>query len=401
MRGKKPFRQLAVLLMILSLLFVPACGDVSQSAGQDQTTTEQTASQEKASQKSEAGQTVKKKDTKASTKKSTKKSSQTTKKTTGKKTNSAKKSTGTTSKKVSLKDIPSYTGKAYVEINGNKPYFTKKDLTQKAFEKYSALDSFGRCGVTYANVCLETMPTEKRGAIGMIKPTGWHTVKYDHVDGKYLYNRCHLIGYQLTAENANERNLITGTRYMNVDGMLPFENMVADYVKETENHVLYRVTPMFDGDDLVAKGVLMEAKSVEDNGAGVSYCVFVYNVQPGVTIDYATGESHLSSQKAVETTSSAKRSNRKSKSKSGTSSGYSSKKTSGIAASATASSQKASKSTASSASSQSMEIRGNSNSKIYHCPGQAYYDRMKDSKNLVIFHSEKEAQAAGYRKAKR
>lgn len=395
MKGKRPFRQFAILMMILTLLFVPACGDVSQSAGQNQTTTEQTASQDKASQ------TVKKKSTAAETKKSEKKSSQTTKKTSGKKTDSAKKTTGKTAKKVSLKDIPAYSGKAYVEVNGNKPYFTKKDLTQKAFETYSALDSLGRCGVAYANVCLETMPTEKRGAIGMIKPTGWHTVKYDHVDGKYLYNRCHLIGYQLTAENANNRNLITGTRYLNVDGMLPFENMVADYVKETENHVLYRVTPMFDGDDLVAKGVLMEAKSVEDNGSGISYCVFVYNVQPGVTIDYATGESHLSSQKAVETTSSAKSSNRKSTSKSGTSSGYSSKKTSGTAASTTASSQKASKSTASSASSQSMEIRGNSNSKIYHCPGQAYYDRMKDSKNLVIFHSEKEALAAGYRKAKR
>lgn len=395
MRGKKPFRQLAVLLMILSLLFVPACGDVSQSAGQNQTTTEQTASQEK------AGQTVKKKDTKASTKKSTKKSSQTTKKTTGKKTNSAKKSTGKTSKKVSLKNIPAYSGKAYVEVNGNKPYFTKKDLTKKAFEKYSALDSLGRCGVAYANVCLDTMPTEKRGAIGMIKPTGWHTVKYDHVDGKYLYNRCHLIGYQLTAENANERNLITGTRYLNVDGMLPFENMVADYVKETENHVLYRVTPMFDGDDLIAKGVLMEAKSMEDNGVGVSYCVFVYNVQPGVTIDYATGESHLSSQKSVKSSSSAKSSNRKSRAKASTSSGYSSKKSSGTAASTTASRQKVSKKTSSSASSQSVEIRGNSNSKIYHCPGQAYYDQMKDSKNLVIFHSEKEAQAAGYRKAKR
>ena len=155
------------------------------------------------------------------------------------------------------------------------------------------LDALGRCSVAYASVGTDTMPTEKRGNIGQVKPTGWHTVKYDFVDGKYLYNRCHLIGYQLTAENANEKNLITGTRYLNVQGMLPFENMTADYVKETENHVLYRVTPVFEGNNLVAAGVLMEAESVEDKGEGVEFCVFVYNAQPGVTIDYATGDSWL------------------------------------------------------------------------------------------------------------
>ena len=193
-------------------------------------------------------------------------------------------------------DVPAYSGKPYTAVNNNEPYFTSDDLTTEAFENYSELDSLGRCGVAYANVCLETMPTEKRGSISEVKPTGWHSVKYDNVDGKSLYNRCHLIGYQLTAENANHQNLITGTRYLNVDGMLPFENMVADYVKETDNHVLYRVTPVFTGDNLIADGVLMEGYSVEDEGDGICFCVYAYNVQPGITIDYATGDSWLSSE---------------------------------------------------------------------------------------------------------
>ena len=193
----------------------------------------------------------------------------------------------------SLSDVPEYSGSPYVAVNGNVPYFTEDDLTDVSFESYSDLDSLGRCGVAYASVSTDTMPTEKRGSIGEVKPTGWVNVKYDFVDGKYLYNRCHLIGYQLTAENANEKNLITGTRYFNVQGMLPFENLTADYVKETGNHVLYRVTPIFEGDNLVASGVLMEAESVEDKGEGVLFCVSVYNVQPGVTIDYATGKSEL------------------------------------------------------------------------------------------------------------
>lgn len=192
-----------------------------------------------------------------------------------------------------LDSIPAYSGQAYVEINDNQPSFTKDELVTQSFEEYSPLDSLGRCGVAYANVGLDTMPTEDRGSIGQVKPSGWQTVKYDCVDGKYLYNRCHLIGYQLTAENANKENLITGTRYLNVDGMLPFENLVADYVKETENHVLYRVTPIFEGNDLVASGVQMEAMSVEDNGEGVCFNVYCYNVQPGVIIDYATGDSWL------------------------------------------------------------------------------------------------------------
>lgn len=187
--------------------------------------------------------------------------------------------------------IPEYSGNPYVELNGNVPYFTDEELTITAFELYSELDSLGRCGAGYANICQEIMPTEERGSIGMVKPTGWHTVKYDCIADRYLYNRCHLIGYQLAGENANEKNLITGTRYLNVDGMLPFENEVADYVNDTDNHVLYRVTPVFSGDNLVASGVIIEAKSVEDNGAGVQFNVYCYNVQPGVNIDYATGDS--------------------------------------------------------------------------------------------------------------
>lgn len=190
-----------------------------------------------------------------------------------------------------LESIPEYTGDPYVVINENVPFFTESNFTEEAFETYSDLDELGRCGVAFANVGKETMPTEERGQIGMIKPSGWQTVKYDCVDGKYLYNRCHLIGYQLSAENANEKNLITGTRYLNVSGMLPFENKVADYIKETGNHVLYRVTPIYQDNNLVASGVLMEAQSVEDDT--VKFCVYCYNVQPDVQIDYATGKSSL------------------------------------------------------------------------------------------------------------
>ncbi len=192
-----------------------------------------------------------------------------------------------------LDDIPEYSGAPYVELNGNEPSFTKDDMTLEPFETYSELDSLGRCGVAYANICHDIMPTEARGDIGSVKPTGWQTVKYDVVEGKYLYNRCHLIGYQLAGENANRQNLITGTRYLNVTGMLPFENEVDDYVDRTDNHVLYRVTPVFEGGELVARGVQMEAYSVEDAGDGVCFNVFVYNVQPGVEIDYATGNSWL------------------------------------------------------------------------------------------------------------
>lgn len=191
------------------------------------------------------------------------------------------------------RDMPAYTGNAYDVVNNNDPYFTEADWTTESFETYSELDSLGRCGVAYACIGQDLMPTEKRGDIGSVKPSGWQTVKYDCVDGKYLYNRCHLIGYQLTAENANKKNLITGTRYLNIEGMLPFENMVADYIKETGNHVLYRVTPVFTDANLVSDGVLMEGYSVEDEGAGICYCVFAHNVQPGVVIDYGVGISWL------------------------------------------------------------------------------------------------------------
>lgn len=282
---------------------------------------------------------------------------------TAEKIGSAVKEPGKTeTQNVSIDKIPEYSGKMYVEVNNNSPDFSSKELKSKSYESYSKLDSKGRCGTAQANIGTDIMPTKKRGAIGMVKPTGWHTIKYSNVDGKYLYNRCHLIGYQLTGENANEKNLITGTRAMNVDGMLPFEDMVADYVKETGNHVLYRVTPIYEKNDLVAKGVQMEAKSVEDKGKAVEFNVFVYNVQPGISIDYKTGESTESK---------------------------------------AASGQKSTSSEKSSHESTSSYICGNSRSKVYHCPGQRDYEKMKSSKYLVKFQSEKEAKQAGYRKAKR
>lgn len=186
--------------------------------------------------------------------------------------------------------LPPYSGEPYISVCGGDPDFSENEITSVSYEYYSELDALERCGVCIASVGQDIMPTEKRGSIGQVKPTGWHTVKYDFVDGKYLYNRCHLIGFQLTGENANKRNLITGTRYLNVEGMLPFENMVADYVKETGNHVMYRVTPIFVGDELLARGVHIEAESVEDGGDGIMFNVFCYNVQPGVVLDYATGE---------------------------------------------------------------------------------------------------------------
>lgn len=259
---------------------------------------------------------------------------------------------------VSLDEIPEYTGEPYIAIDHNAPTFTEKEKASDSFETYSKLDSLGRCGTAFANVSRETMPAQERGSIGQVKPSGWHTVKYDNVDGKYLYNRCHLIGYQLTGENANPQNLMTGTRYLNMEGMLPFENMVADYIKETGNHVLFRVKPVFEGDDLIATGVEMEGLSVEDQGEGISFHVFAFNIQPGIQIQYATGESKAKTSPPAKTTSGSQIRNRP-------------------------------------------VIRGNSESKIYHCKGQANYGRMKDSKHLVVFRSEQEALDAGYRKAKR
>lgn len=188
-------------------------------------------------------------------------------------------------------ELPAYSGSPTVEVNGNVPFFTDEDLKTREFEFYSDMDSLGRCGTAWANICVDTMPVEERGKIGSVKPTGWHTVKYDGIDGNYLYNRCHLIGYQLAGENANSKNLITGTRYMNVEGMLPYENEVSYAVTDFNFHVLYRVTPVFEGNNLLASGVLMEAESVEDRGERIRFCVYCYNVQPGITIDYATGDS--------------------------------------------------------------------------------------------------------------
>lgn len=192
-----------------------------------------------------------------------------------------------------LTSIPEYSGEPYVLINDNVPDFSEEDLTTESYEIYGPLDYLGRCTLVEACVGRDLMPTEKRGSISHIKPTGWRLAKYDFVDGKYLYNRCHLIGYQLTGENDNELNLITGTRYMNVKGMLPFEEFVADYVRETGNHVLYRVTPIFEERNLLASGVQMEAMSVEDNGEDIMFNVYCYNVQPGVFIDYETGDHYL------------------------------------------------------------------------------------------------------------
>ena len=201
---------------------------------------------------------------------------------------------------VTLDSIPEFDGQtAYVIINDNVPFFTDED-TSKSYEYYSALDSLGRCGEVIACIGRDLMPTESRGDIGSVKPSGWQSVKYDNVDGQYLYNRCHLIGFQLTGENANKQNLITGTRFLNVMGMLQFENMVADYVKETGNRVLYRVTPIFDGDDLVARGVLMEAMSAHDGGEDLQFCIYAYNCQPGIVINYADGTSYRSDDEAPE-----------------------------------------------------------------------------------------------------
>lgn len=279
-----------------------------------------------------------------------------------------------TNDNISISNIPEYSGEDYIILNNNIPNFSDSDLTTTSFEEYSPLDSLGRCGVAFANIGTDIMPTEKRESISSVKPSGWKSAEYptDVIKGKYLYNRSHLIGFQLTAENANERNLITGTRYFNATLMLPYENMVADYIKETNNHVLYRVTPVFEGNNLVATGVQIEAKSVEDNGEGIEFNVFIYNIQPGITIDYATGDSALSGEEITKTEPSN-----------------------------TSSNPTTNNSNTSTSSTEKTVIRGNSNSKIYHCPGQRDYENMADSKFLVNFNSEQEAIDAGYRKASR
>lgn len=258
-----------------------------------------------------------------------------------------------------VSSIPAYDGNPWTEVNDNVPYFKESDFTSTSYESYNDLDDLGRCGTAVANIGKDLMPKEERGSIGMIKPTGWHTVKYDGIDGEYLYNRCHLIGYQLTGENANEKNLITGTRYMNTEGMLPFENMTADYIKETGNHVLYRVTPIFEGNNLLASGVLMEGESVEDDGKGIEFCVYCYNVQPGIEIDYATGES---------------------------------KQVSAVSAATEAAEPE---STAS-----AIVYVGNQNSHVFHHDWCKSVSKMND-KNKVFFDTREEAVNAGYTPCKR
>ena len=303
-------------------------------------------------------------------------------------------------KSVSSENIPDFSGNMTVVVDNNNPDFTSKDLTTKSYESYSKLDSEGRCQVAEACVGKDIMPKGKRGDIGMVKPTGWHTVKYDNVDGKYLYNRCHLIAYQLTGENANNKNLITGTRSFNVDGMLSYEEMVGDYVRETGNHVLYRVTPVFDGDDLVAKGVQMEAMSVEDKGEDIKFNVFVYNVQDGVKIDYETGESKADSSVEV-TTENSEASKKYHTNQSSSNNSNSSNSNNSNSKSYSSNNKSTTVAKTNTKTSTSKQIRGNSRSKVYHCPGQRDYDRMGTSKYLVTFKSEKEAKSAGYHKAQR
>lgn len=283
MKLNKKLKSLLSILCLIGLLISSFTGCASE--GFDETTTEilETTSEETKTEETEANQTDNQETEKSEESKTEKETEKVNK----------PDSVGDDNSKAVLSQIPEYSGRPYVAINDNIPSFNKYELTTKGYETYASLDSLGRCGGAVASCGKEIMPkaNEERGSISAVKPSGWVQAQYDCVSGKYLYNRCHLLGWQLSAENANKRNLITGTRYMNTEGMLPFENMVADYIRETNNHVAYRVTPIYDGNDLVAKGVQMEAYSVEDEGEGICFNVFCYNVQPGVEIDYTTGRS--------------------------------------------------------------------------------------------------------------
>ncbi len=272
-RRKRARKVLLTLLLAAAMTFTLAgCGGSSSGSGSSSSNSTQSESQSKSNSQSSAAE--KAEDAVSAIAASASGSS-------------AGKSSGA----VVLSKIPKYSGSPYVKLNHNKPAFKTSQLIKRSYEKYGSLDSLGRCTTCIANVSRSTMPTAPRGSIGMIKPTGWHTIRYSFVDGKYLYNRCHLIGYQLTGENANSRNLITGTRYMNVDGMEPFESEIAQYVKSTGNHVLYRVTPVFKGSDLLAHGVHMESESVEDHGSGIKFNIYCYNVEPGTKLNYTNGNS--------------------------------------------------------------------------------------------------------------
>lgn len=287
-------RQISVWGIIISLIFCLIVANGQPDDGNKAVSTPQPVATEITSLKPVATKKVTTSKPKATKKVATSKPEATKKVTTTKPVETKEHLNIGNVSNISVDDIPSYNQSPYVIVNGNIPFFTKDEITDKAFEYYSEQDELGRCGMVWACIGQEIMPTEERGSIGHVRPAGWHTVKYDVIDGLYLYNRCHLIGYQLAGENDNVNNLITGTRYLNVVGMLPFENQVANYVENTNNHVMYRVTPIYEGDNLVANGVLMEAISVEDEGEGLCYNVFVYNVQPGIVIDYATGESYKS-----------------------------------------------------------------------------------------------------------
>ena len=290
-------------------------------------------------------------------------------------------------KKISVNDIPDYSGSAYVEINGNEPYFTDDEITTEAFERYSELDPLGRCGAAFACIGVEIMPTEPRGEIANVTPTGWeyggisNNNVYDCVEDGYVYNRCHLIGFQLAGENDNEKNLITGTRYMNIVGMLPFENQIAEYVKSTNNHVMYRVTPIFKGLDYVAQGVLMEALSVEDNGSGISFCIFAYNVQPGITIDYFTGVNVASGQPLPEVDTSEDDRNNQEASNSGSNSSNSSSSDSSGGAEGDPS---------------NYTYLVNTNSKKFHLPGKSCGERISEENRLYFLGTREEAIENGY-----
>ena len=300
-------RILALLLSLLMVVSLAGCGldDSSYIEGsgdyQGESSSISTGSSEESTEQSQTNQS----ETTSSTTEDT--TSQTeTPSTTVKPTDKPNEGTGVgtgAASAVNPSSLPAFSGTAYTIVNGNQPNFSSSELTTKGYEKYSSLDSRGRCGVALASCGKEIMPgaNEERGSISSITPPGWVQAKYSGISGGYLWNRCHLIGWQLSAENANRQNLITGTRYMNINGMLPFENMVADYIKETGNHVAYRITPIFEGNNLVCSGVQMEAYSIEDEGDGICFNVYCYNVQPGITINYATGESSGPSSESTET----------------------------------------------------------------------------------------------------
>lgn len=280
-------RFLALFLSLIMLLSFAGCNSDTYDYT-DSSTGQPTISTEEDSTKSDTDSQIQPEQSSAVESKDKKDSSSVTEKP------GATISVGTgTAKAVEPSTLPAYSGSAYTVINGNQPNFSASELTTVGYEKYANLDSLGRCGVALASCGKEIMPTddEERGSISSIKPTGWVQAKYDGISGGYLWNRCHLIGWQLSAENANKQNLITGTRYMNIEGMLPFENMVADFIHETGNHVAYRITPIFEGNNLVCSGVQMEAYSIEDAGDGICFNVYCYNVQPGISINYATGDS--------------------------------------------------------------------------------------------------------------